>query len=402
MERLISLLGIFAFIGIGYLISAHRSAIKWRPVIWGIALQFLVAIFVLKVPAAYLIFDTMGKVVTQFLDFTVEGAKFVFGEDYEQHFFAFKVLPTVIFFSSFVSILYYLGILQQIVKIVAWVMLKTTKTSGAESLSNAANVFVGMTEAPLLVKPFIGTMTKSELNTVMTGGFATVAGGILAAYVSFGISARDLITASVMAAPCALGISKLLYPETEQPETAGKLEMNLEKTATNVVDAAAAGAIEGAKLAVNIAAIILAFLGLIAFLNAILSTFGGLFGYPQLSLDLILGTVLYPVALLTGVPVADASQVAALIGKKVILNEFIAYVDLAELIKNNEISERAIRITTFALCSFANIGSIGIQIGGLSGIAPQRRSELAQLGIRAMIGGLLTNLIVAATAGLLL
>jgi len=402
MESFISLFGIFVFIGIGYGISANRKAIIWRPVIWGIALQFIVAVVILKIPGTYLVFDAIGAVVTQFLDFTVEGAKFVFGENYEEHFFAFKVLPTIIFFSSFVSVLYYLGILQQIVKGVAWVMLKTTKTSGAESLSNAANVFVGMTEAPLLVKPFINTMTKSELNTIMTGGFATVAGGVLAAYVSFGISARDLISASVMAAPCALGISKLLYPETEKPETAGTLELKVEKTATNVVDAAAAGAIEGAKLAVNIAAVIIAFLALIAFLNAILSWFGGLFGYPQLSFDLILGWVLYPIALLTGVSWGDASQVAALIGKKIILNEFIAYVDLAALVKNNLLSERSIRIATFALCSFANIGSIGIQIGALSGIAPQRRSELAELGIRAMIGGVLTNLIVAATAGFLL
>ncbi|MEA5518878.1 NupC/NupG family nucleoside CNT transporter [Limnoraphis robusta] len=402
MESFISLFGIFVFIGIGYAISANRKAIIWRPVIWGIALQFIVAVVILKIPGTYLVFDAIGAVVTQFLDFTVEGAKFVFGENYEEHFFAFKVLPTIIFFSSFVSVLYYLGILQQIVKGVAWVMLKTTKTSGAESLSNAANVFVGMTEAPLLVKPFINTMTKSELNTIMTGGFATVAGGVLAAYVSFGISARDLISASVMAAPCALGISKLLYPETEKPETAGTLELKVEKTATNVVDAAAAGAIEGAKLAVNIAAVIIAFLALIAFLNAILSWFGGLFDYPQLSFDLILGWVLYPIALLTGVSWSDASQVAALIGKKIILNEFIAYVDLAALVKNNLLSERSIRIATFALCSFANIGSIGIQIGALSGIAPQRRSELAELGIRAMIGGVLTNLIVAATAGFLL
>ncbi|EAW38727.1 NupC/NupG family nucleoside CNT transporter [Lyngbya sp. PCC 8106] len=402
MENLISVLGIIVFVGIGYSLSFNRKAVIWRPVIWGIALQFILAIIILKIPGTYLIFDAIGGVVTRFLDFTVEGAKFVFGENYEEHFFAFKVLPTIIFFSSFVSVLYYLGILQQIVKVVAWVMLKTTKTSGAESLSNAANVFVGMTEAPLLVKPFINTMTKSELNTIMTGGFATVAGGVLAAYVSFGIPARDLISASVMAAPCALGMSKLLYPETEKPETAGKLELNVEKTATNVVDAAAAGAIEGAKLAVNIAAVILAFLALIAFLNAVLSWFGGLFGYPQLSLDLILGWVLYPIALLTGVSWGDASQVAALIGKKIILNEFIAYVDLAEMIKNNTLSERSIRIATFALCSFANIGSIGIQIGALSGIAPQRRSELAELGIRAMIGGVLTNLIVAATAGFLL
>ncbi len=402
MNNLISLLGIFVFIGIGYGISANRKAIIWRPVIWGIALQFIMAVIILRIPGTYLIFDLIGAGVTQFLNFTIEGAQFVFGENYEDHFFAFKVLPTIIFFSSFVSVLYYLGILQQIVKVVAWVMLKTTKTSGAESLSNAANVFVGMTEAPLLVKPFINKMTKSELNTIMTGGFATVAGGVLAAYVSFGISARDLISASVMAAPCALGISKLLYPETEKPETAGTLELKVEKTATNVVDAAAAGAIEGAKLAVNIAAVIIAFLALIAFLNAVLSWLGGLFGYPQLSFDLILGWLLYPIALLTGVSWPDASPVAALIGKKIILNEFIAYVDLAELMQNNALSERSIRIATFALCSFANIGSIGIQIGALSGIAPQRRSELAELGVRAMIGGVLTNLIVAATAGFLL
>ncbi|NJO45579.1 MAG: NupC/NupG family nucleoside CNT transporter [Oscillatoriales cyanobacterium RM2_1_1] len=402
MERLISFLGILTFIAVGYLISFNRQAIKWRPVAWGIALQFIIAIIVLKVPGAYLVFDGIGQVITQFLDFTVEGAKFVFGENYEEHFFAFKVLPTIIFFSAFVSILYYLGILQQIVKVVAWVMLKTARTSGAESLSNAANIFVGMTEAPLLVKPFIKTMTRSELNTVMTGGFATVAGGVLAAYISFGISARDLITASVMAAPCALGVSKLLYPETEKPETAGKLELEIEKTTVNVVDAAAGGAIEGAKLAVNIAAIMIAFIALIALINSILGWLGGQIGVPQLSLDFILGILLYPVAILTGVPAADAGQIGALIGKKIVLNEFIAYADLAEMIKDNTLSERGIRIATFVLCSFANIGSIGIQIGGLSGIAPERRGEIAEIGVRAMVGGILANLIVAATAGFLL
>lgn len=402
IERLISLVGILVFIGIGYLISANRSAIKWRPVLWGIALQLIIAVMILRIPLAYGIISWIGTGITTFLEFSNVGAEFVFGADYEQHLFAFKILPIIIFFSAFVSILYYLGLLQQIVKIVAWVMQKTTQTSGAESLSNAANIFVGMTEAPLLVKPFVPHMTLSELNTVMTGGLATIAGSVLAAYISFGMPAQDLITASVMAAPCALGMSKLLYPETEKPETAGTLELKVEKTAINVVDAAAAGALEGAKLAVNIAAIIIAFLGLIAFFNAILSTLGGWLGYPELSLNSILGILLYPVAILTGVPLPDASPVAALIGKKIILNEFIAYIDLGELIRNNALSERASKIATFALCSFANIGSLGIQIGGLSGIAPQRRSDLAQLGIRALVGAILTNLIVAATAGLLI
>ncbi|MGB3405322.1 MAG: NupC/NupG family nucleoside CNT transporter [Microcoleaceae cyanobacterium] len=402
MERLISLIGILVFIGIGYLISANRQAVKWRPVLWGIALQLIIAVIILRIPLAYNMISLIGEAVTTFLAFSDVGAQFVFGVDYEQHLFAFKILPIIIFFSAFVSILYYLGLLQQIVKVVAWIMQKTTQTSGAESLSNAANIFVGMTEAPLLVKPFISEMTLSELNTVMTGGLATIAGSVLAAYISFGMPAQDLITASVMAAPCALGMSKLLYPETEKPETAGILQLNVEKTAINVVDAAAAGAIEGAKLAVNIAAIIIAFLGLIAFFNGILSTVGGWFGYSELSLDLILGILLYPIAILTGVPLTDASPVAALIGKKIILNEFIAYIDLGELIRNNALSERGVKIATFALCSFANIGSVGIQIGGLSGIAPQRRSQLAQLGIRALMGAILTNLIVAATAGLLM
>ncbi|MGF1491131.1 MAG: NupC/NupG family nucleoside CNT transporter [Microcoleaceae cyanobacterium] len=398
MERLISLFGILTFIGIGYLISNNRRAIRWRTVLWGIALQLIIAVFVLKIPGAYRIFDVLGQAITQFLNFTNEGSEFVFGENYTDHPFAFQVLPTIIFFSAFVSILYFLGILQRIVQVLAWVMLKTAQTSGAESLSNAANVFVGMTEAPLLVKPFIGRMTRSELNTVMTGGFATVAGGVLAAYVSFGIPAQDLVTASVMAAPCALGISKLLYPETEKPETAGKLEFNMEKNASNVIDAAAGGAIEGSKLAINIAAIMIAFLGLIALLNSVLGWLGGNIGIPQLSLDFILGIVLYPVAFLTGVPQADVSEVAALIGTKVIINEFVAYGDLVNLIKDNAISPRAARIASFALCSFANIGSIGIQIGGLGGIAPERRSDLAEIGIRAMGGGVITNLIVASTA----
>ena len=352
-------------------------------------------------------FSFLGDVVGQFLNFSDAGASFVFGEKFEENFFAFKVLPTIIFFSSFISLLYHYGILQRVVQGVAWVMLKTLKTSGSESLSAAANIFVGQTEAPLLIKPYVGSMTMSELHAVMTGGFATIAGGVLAAYVSFGVPAQHLIAASVMSAPAALAMSKLLYPETEKSPTAGTVTVEVERTAANGIDAAATGAIDGLKLVGNIAAMLIAFLALVALVNAVLGWLGGLIGLPQLSLELIFSFLLAPVAWLMGVPWADCGQVAVLLGKKTVLNEFIAYLDLKELIEKSkagtsEFSERAIIIATYALCGFSNIGSIGIQIGGIGGIAPERQADLARLGVRALLGGSLACFMTACIAGILL
>lgn len=409
MERAISALGLVVFVSLSYAFSINRRAIKWRLVLWGIALQLIFALSILKTTVGFAVFKFLGDVVSQFLNFSDAGAKFVFGDNFEEHFVAFKVLPTIIFFSSFITVLYHYGILQQVVKSVAWLMMKTMKTSGAESLSCAANIFVGQTEAPLLIKPYIATMTQSELHAVMTGGFATIAGGVMAAYISFGVSAEHLIAASVMSAPAALAVSKLLFPETEKSLTAGVVQIEVEATTANVIDAAAVGASEGMKLALNVAAMLIAFLGLLALVNALLGWMGARFGLPQLSLEWIFSYLLAPVAWLMGVPWADCGQVGVLLGKKTILNEFIAYLDLKTLIDNGRksaslptISERSQIIATYALCGFSNIGSIGIQIGGIGGIAPERQADLALLGVRAMIAGSLACFMTAAIAGMLL
>ena len=402
IERFISLVGLGVFTGLAYLLSIDRRAIRWRPVLWGIAIQLIFALLILRTPIGFAVFSFLGSLVGRFLDFSDAGAAFVFGENFKDFFFAFKVLPTIIFFSSFITVLYHYGVLQRVVEWVAAVMIRTMKTSGAESLSAASNIFVGQTEAPLLIKPYVGTMTQSELHAVMTGGFATIAGGVMAAYISFGIPAEHLIAASVMSAPAALAISKLLYPETEPSLTAGEVTIKVERTSANVIDAAASGALDGLRLALNVGAIIIAFLALLAMVNALLGWVGGLVGFPTLSLELILSFLLAPIAWLMGIPWADCGQVGTLLGKRTILNEFIAYVDLQTLIQENRISERAVIIATYALCGFANIGSIGIQIGGIGGIAPNRQPDLAQLGLRAMIGGTLACFMTASIAGMLL
>ncbi|MEO1146241.1 MAG: NupC/NupG family nucleoside CNT transporter [Cyanobacteria bacterium J06638_22] len=402
MERLIALLGLGVFVAIAYGMSTNRQAIRWQPILWGIALQLIFALFIIRTPIGLAIFQFLGDVVTQFLNFSDAGASFVFGENFQEFFFAFKVLPTIIFFSAFISLLYFFGILQRVVQSFAWVMQRTMKTSGSETLSAAGNIFVGQTEAPLLIKPYVSAMTMSELHAVMTGGFATIAGGVLAAYVSFGVPAEHLIAASVMSAPAALAISKLMFPETEESATGGEITMKVERTSENAVDAIAAGALDGLRLALNVGAMIIAFLGLLAAFNALLGWLGSLVGIADLSLELILSYVLAPVAWLMGVPWVDCGQVGILLGKKTILNEFIAYLDLQPLIEEEAISERAIVIATYALCGFANIGSIGIQIGGIGGIAPERRGDLAKLAVRAMIGGTIACFMTASIAGMLI
>ncbi|MEH1914838.1 NupC/NupG family nucleoside CNT transporter [Nostoc sp.] len=402
MERAISALGMLVFIGISYAFSVNRRAVRWRIVAWGLGLEFVFALVILKTPWGLTVFKSLGDIVGQFLAFSDVGAKFVFGENFKDHFFAFQVLPTIIFFSAFISVLYYYGILQRVVNVMAWVMMKTMKTSGSESLSCAGNIFLGPTEAALMVKPYIANMTQSELHAVMTGGFATIAAGVLGAYLSFGIPAEHLIAAFFMTAPTSLVVSKLLYPETEVSETAGKAKAYIETNYVNVIDAATTGAIDGVKLAVNIGVMIIAFLGLLAALNALLGWLGAFVGLQQLSLQWILSFLMAPVAWLMGVPWADCRQVGALLGTKTILNEFIAFLDLKALIESGKISQRAVIITTYALCNFANIGSIGITIGGIAGIAPNRQHDLARMGVRSMIGGLLAGFITACIAGVLI
>ncbi|MEH1826368.1 MAG: NupC/NupG family nucleoside CNT transporter [Nostoc sp.] len=402
MERAISALGILVFIGISYAFSVNRRAVRWRIVAWGLGLEFVFAIVILKTPWGLNIFKSLGDIVSQFLAFSDVGAKFVFGENFKDHFFAFQVLPTIIFFSAFISVLYYYGILQRVVNVMAWVMMKTMKTSGSESLSCAANIFLGPTESALMVKPYIANMTQSELHAVMTGGFATIAAGVLGAYLSFGIPAEHLIAAFFMTAPTSLVVSKLLYPETEVSETVGKAKADVKTNYVNVIDATTTGAIDGVKLAVNVGVMIIAFLGLLAALNALLGWLGSFVGLQQLSLQWILSFIMAPVAWLMGVPWVDCRQVGALLGTKTILNEFIAFLDLKALIESGKISQRAVIIATYALCNFANIGSIGITIGGITGIAPNRQHDLARMGLRSMIGGSLAGFITACIAGILI
>lgn len=402
MERTISFLGICVFIGICYALSVNRQAVRWRTVAWGLGWELILAIVILKTAWGLNLFKSLGNIVGNFLAFSDVGAKFVFGENFKDHLFAFQILPTIIFFSSFISILYYYGILQRVVNALAWFMMKTMKTSGSESLSCAGNIFLGPTEAALMVKPYLANMTKSELHAVMTGGFATIAGGVLGAYLSFGIPPEHLIAAFFMTSPVALIVSKIMYPETEVSETTEKVNIDIKSNYVNVLDAATSGAIDGVKLAVNVGVIIIAFLSLLAAVNASLSWLGTLAGYPQLSLEWMLSLIMFPVAWLMGIPWADCGQVGALLGKKTILNEFIAYLDLGELIKKQEISQRSAIITTYALCNFANIGSIGITIGGMTGIAPNRQQDLARMGLRTMIGGLLAGFITAGIAGILI
>lgn len=416
MERVISAFGLFVFIGIAYAFSTNRKAVKWRPMVWGLILQFVLAIIVLRTTVGYAVFSWLGDLVTYFLDFSDVGARFVFGDKFKDFFFAFKVLPTIIFFSSFISLMYYFGILQRIVEFVSWTMMKTMGTSGSETLSAAANIFVGQTEAPLLVKPYVSSMTMSELCAVMTAGFAGIAGGVLAAYVSFGVPAEHLIASSVMSAPAALGISKLLCPETEESVTTGAVKVKIETDSANMFEAAASGALDGMTLVLNVAAMLIGFLALLALVNALLGWGGGLVGLPQLSMEWLFSYLLAPVAWLMGVPWSECGTVGVLLGKKTTLNEFIAYLDLASIIETTKaaaanpgtipagpvLSERATIIATYALCGFSNFSSIGIQIGGIGGMAPDRRADISRLGLRAMIAGSLATFMTACIAGILL
>lgn len=401
MERVISALGVLVFIGISYAISVNRHAVRWRTIAWGLGLEFLLAIVILKTSWGLKIFKSLGDIIGNFLAFSDVGAKFVFGENFKDHFFAFQVLPTIIFFSAFIGVLYHYGILQRVVSTLAWIMMKTMKTSGSESLSCAGNIFLGPTEAALMVRPYVANMTQSELFAVMTGGFATIAGGVLGAYLSFGIPAEHLVAAFFMTAPTSLVVSKLIYPETEVSETAGKVSVETKSNSVNVIDAATTGALDGVKLAVNVGVMIIAFLGLLAAVNALLGWLGSLIGLPQLSLEWMLSFIMFPVAWLMGIPWADCGKIGALLGKKTIFNEFLAYLDLSELIKQQQISQRSIIIATYALCNFANIGSIGITIGGMTGMAANRQHDLARMGVKSMIGGLLASFITAGIAGML-
>ena len=398
---MIALLGQLVILGIAWALSIDRRRFPWRTVITGTALQFVFALLILKTPWGRAFFIASSDAVTRFLDFADAGSKFIFGENFTEHYFAFKVLPTIIFFSSVISLLYYWGVLQVIVKLLAKFMMKVMGASGAESLSTAANIFVGQTEAPLLIRPYVATMTQSELMAVMTGGFASIAGGVLAAYVGMGVSAGHLIAASVMSAPATLVMAKIMWPEREVSKTAGVVDLAVELPYANAIDAAAQGAADGLKLALNVGAMLLAFMGLIAVFNAVLGPIGGLVGFPELTLEWILGTILRPLAWVMGVPWAEAGAVGSLLGIKTVANEFVAYARMQEMVSAGQLSEQAQVVATYALCGFANFSSIAIQIGGIGGIAPERKADLARLGLRAMIAGSLATFQMATIAGLL-
>ncbi len=410
MERIISLLGLVVMIGLAWAMSEHKKQVRFRVVWGGLLLQLVLAVFILKTSIGAAIFQTIGDFFTATLGFVDAGTSLVFGEEYLHHFFAFKVLPTIIFFSSLMSILYYLGIIQKVVEAFAYVMQRTLGTSGSETLAAAANIFVGQTEAPLMVRPYISSMTKSELMALMVGGFATIAGGVLVAYVGMGIDAGHLVAASVISAPAALLISKLMIPETEQSMTRGHVELSVDEKHVNVVDAATKGALDGMKLTLNVVAMLIAFLALVALVDAVLGLIsewvGALFGYNwHWSLAALFGYVFAPFAFLLGIPWSDCFYAGELLGKKMVLNEFIAYAQMMEWSQPDSgvvLGERSTLILTYALCGFANFGSVGIQIGGIGGIAPERRSELALLGIRAMIGGTLAMMMTACVAGILI
>lgn len=406
MEKFISLIGLAVMVAIAFGLSTSRKNIRWKTIITGISLQLLFGLLILKTPFGMTVFDAAKNMFNGILSYTNQGSGFIFGPLVDVpksgFIFAFLVLPTIIFMSSLMSVMYHIGIMQKIVEGTAKVMMKVMGTSGAESLSAAANIFVGQTEAPLVVKPFVDKMTKSELMALMTGGMATVAGGVLAAYVGMGVDAGHLLAASVMSAPAALVCAKLMVPETEVSQTEGVVKVDLPKTNANVIDAAASGASEGLTLALNVGAMLLAFIALIAMLNGMLGWFGDLINVPQLSFEFLIGYVFAPFAFLMGIPWADCVEVGVMLGKKMVINEFVAYMDLQAAIKAGAISERAITITTYALCGFANFSSIAIQLGGIGGLAPNRRKDLAKLGVQSLIGGTLACFMTACIAGLLI
>ena len=405
MERLIGIAGILVLLCIALAMSNNRKAISWQLVTWGLGIQILFAIIILKTPVGAPFFGAIDIGIKNLLSFSDAGSDFLFKsfrhgvvEDPLMN-FAFRILPTLIFFSSLIAVLYHLGIMQFIVKWIARVMQKSMGTSGSETLCVSGNIFVGQTEAPLLVKPFILKMTKSELMAVMVSGFATVAGGVMAMYVSMlgdipGI-AGHLLAASIMSAPAALVIAKIIYPETEASDTFGDLKIALDKKDDNIMEALSRGATNGMKLAANVAAMLVAFVAIIAMVNAIL-------GLIDLSLQQILGWIFSPLAWVMGVPWNEAGIIGSLMGEKLVLTELIAFGDLSELMTTNSISDRSAIIASYALCGFANFASVGIQLGGIGGIAPERRKDLAKLGLKAMFGGALASWLTATIAGMLI
>lgn len=445
---MIGFLGIFLILGLAYLLSNNRKAINYRTVGMGLLLQAVLAIFILKVPLGKMIFEKLGQAVTKVLNFSDDGAQFVFGiladqvafgnvlaataanpeigpqpwntdslgnpAFYGGFIFFFKIIPTIIFVACLVNIFYHLGIIQRVVEVLAKGMNFFMRVSGAESLSNISSAFVGQVEAQIMIKPYLRGMTMSELMASMTGSFACIAGGVMATYILFGVKAEYLIAASIMAAPGALAIAKIMHPETESSETKGVVKLKVGKEHSNIVDAISAGCSDGLKVGLNVLAMLVGFLALIALINFLLLKVGGsinyvgltkevLFGWDPctLSLNTILGGLFSVFAWSMGVPWAEATQAGALMGTKLVANEFVAYLQLKDIIASETLSPKTIAIVSFALCGFANFGSVGIQIGGISALEPSRRADLAKLGFRALIAGTLASYLSATLAGLM-
>ncbi|XP_071108418.1 solute carrier family 28 member 3-like [Haliotis cracherodii] len=435
-RNLMSLIGIASFIFIMYITSTDPARVNWHPVFWGMAIQYIFACLILKTTWGYGAFEWLGNRMTEVLGYSNTGAKFVFGDNYEDHMFAFKVLPVIVYFSSLIAVLYYLGAMQYIIRILGKFLSICLDTKATESLNAAGNIFAGMTECPLMIRPFLPLMTKSELHAVMTGGFATVSGSVLGAYVTYGVKANHLLAASVMSAPAALAISKLTYPETEEsdidPDDVYKLQMD---TPNNVIEAASNGASVSISLVANVAVNVMAFLALLQLVDASLIFLGDRVGIEDLTFPLICSYVFYPISFVMGIDPVDCRRMARLIGFKTFTNEFVAYIEMGKLIDNGHIFDnytaslpnatwvtksnddiyltdwgttlvggimlpRSQVIATYALCGFSNLGSMGIQIGGLGAMAPSRKSDLTALALRAMIAGNVACFLTACIAGL--
>lgn len=428
MDRFFGIFGIIAILGIAFLMSNNKKAINWRTVISGLIIQLMVALFVLKTPLGHHMFASIGSFITKILEFADKGGSFVFGglvntEVLNKAFgpensflFAFKVAPTIIFVAALVSMAYHVGLMQRIVAIVAKIVYKIMGVSGAEAISNVSSAFVGQVEAQILIKPYVSGMTKSELLASMTGSMACIAGGVMAVYISMGIPAEYLLAASTMAAPGALVISKIVFPETQESETKDEIKLEIKKTNANLIDALAHGASEGMRISINVVAMLIGFIALVHMIDALLGYVGtvsaniglslGFVGIDlhHLSLSVILGKIFSIFAWLMGVPWHEAADVGSLMGTKMVLNEFVAYLNLSPIIKGTSeiiLSPKSIVIASFALCGFANFGSVAIQVGGIGELAPNRRADLAKLGIKALICGTMASYLSATIAGIL-
>jgi CNT family concentrative nucleoside transporter len=410
MDRFFGIIGIICFLGIAYLLSNNRKAINYRLVGVGLILQVTLALFILKTEIGKILFGWIASFISKILDFSDEGAKFVFGVLVNKEvlsqtlgpanafIFFFKIIPTIIFVAVLVNISYHLGIMQRIVMFFAWIVNKLMGASGSEALSNVGSIFVGQVEAQIMIKPYVHGMTRSELLASMSGSMACIAGGVMAVYISMGVPAQYLLAASLMAAPGALVISKIVYPETEESQTKGHVTLEIEKSHANLMDAISHGASDGLKISLNVIAMLLGFIALIAMVDAGLSFIGNLVGI-TLNLTVILGTLFSGFAYVMGVPLQDIQIAGALMGKKMVINEFVAYSELVPIMKN--LNPKTIVIVSFALCGFANFSSIAIQVGGIGEIAPSRRADLAALGFKAMICGTLASYMSATIAGIL-